>query len=625
MDPRLFRYYESELLHLRGVAGEFAREFPKVAGRLGLEQFECTDPYVERLLEGFSFLAARVQLRLDAEFPRFTQHLLEMVYPHYLAPVPSMAVVQLDPDRNDGVLADGFKVPRDSVMRSLLAKGETTACEFRTAHDVVLWPIEIEAAEYTTAVRDLAPGESSLARASKAALRLRLKATAGLNFSRIALDDLTLYLRGAGELSMHLYEQLFANALGVVVRPGKSPAPWSVVLGREAIRQEGFEDGQALLPYPRRSFQGYRLLHEYFAFPERFMFVTLGGLGPAVRRCDHNTIEVIVLFDKADPFLRNAVEASNFALHCTPAVNLFPRRADTIHVTDQRHEHHVVPDRTAPMDFEVFDVLEASASKAGGEGEREFSPFYACTNLDAHGRKRAYFTLRREPRLLSQRQSRQGARATYIGSEVFLALVDSEEAPYSADLKQLNIKLLCTNRDLALLMVTGQGRTDFNLQTSAPVASIRCLSGPSRPRPSRVHGEIAWRLVSHLSLNYLSLLDAADGQGAVALRDLLLLYGGDVEAPMQLQVEGLRSATSASVTRRVGGTGPIAFGRGLEVSVTFDEGAFGGSGPFLLGAVLERFFARYVSLNTFTQTVVRTLNRGEIIRWPARTGQRQLI
>lgn len=625
MDPRLFRYYEEELLHLRGMAGEFAREFPKIAGRLGLESFECTDPYVERLLEGFAFMAARVHLRMDAEFPRFTQHLLEMVYPHYVAPIPSMAVVQFEPDRNEGALAEGFAVPRNSVLRSPLARGEQTACEFRTAHDVTLWPIEVVAAEYTTAIREVAPGEAGLDQATKAALRLRLRTTAGLTFNKLALDELNLYLRGSGELAMHLYEQLYAGTIGLVVRPGKSPAAWSEILDRRRVRQAGFEDPEALLPYGCSSFHGYRLLHEFFAFPERFMFVEVSGLAPAVRRCAESEMEVIVLFDKADLFLRNAVDASNFALFCTPAVNLFPRHADTIHVTDQQHEHHVVPDRAAPMDFEVYDVVKVTGTGAGSIAERDFHPFYSRTNPEVHSPQNAYFSLRREPRILSPRQRSQGPRASYIGSEVFLSLVDPEAAPYRSDLRQLNLMVLCTNRDLPLIMSVGQGRSDFSLQSGAPVAAIRCLSGPTRPRPSRAHGEMSWRLISHLSLNYLSLIDGAEGQGAVALRELLMLYGGDAEASAQLQIEGLKSVSSRPVTRRIASPGPIAFGRGLEVTITFDEAGFGGTGPFLLGAVLERFFSRYVSINAFTETIVKTLNRGEIMRWPARTGRRHLL
>lgn len=623
MDPRLMKYYTRELQHIREMGGEFAKEFPKIAGRLSLDGFECADPYVERLVEGFAFLAARIQLKADAEYPRFTQHLLEMVYPHYLAPTPSMAVVQLQPDSNEGSLADGFVIPRDSVLRTPLGKGEQTPCEYRTAHEVKLWPIEITQVEYFTAARDLGKLELRLQHLAKAGLRLRLRTTAGLTFDQIALDRLVIFLR-SGEMAMRVYEQMMANAVAVVARPAKAAASWHEVIDKSRIRSVGFDEKEALIPYGARSHQGYRLLHEYFAFPDRYMFVEIGGLQPAVRRCKDNEMDLLILLDRGDISLQNVLDPSNFALFCSPAINLFPKRCDSIHLSDRQTEYHVVPDRTTPMDFEVYDVTSVEGTGTTAQ-EQEFLPFYTRKNSASHAGQPAYYTLHRMPRVLSERQKEQGLRSSYFGSEVFLALVDPHEAPYSSDLKQLLVSALCTNRDLPLQIVVGQGRTDFTLQSSAPVAAVRCLSGPSSPRSSRAEGEFAWRLVSHLSLNYLSLLDSGEGQGAVALRDLLLLYGADREAGLQLQVEGVKSIESAPITRRVETPGPIAFARGLEVKVTFDESAFGGSGVFLLGAVLEQFFARYVSINSFTETVVKTIGRGEIIRWPARIGRRQTL
>ena len=212
MDPRLLKYYNHELQHLREMAGEFALEYPKIAGRLGLDSIECADPYVERLLEGFAYLSARVQLKVDAEFPRFTQHLLDIVYPHYLAPTPSMAVVQLQPDLMEGSLNEGFLIAKATPLRSNIGKGEQTACEYRTAHDLTLWPIELVEAEYLSgpgAVANL--GVPSLP-GLKAGIRLRLKATAGLTFNQLKLNNLPLYLRGTGELPMQILEQLLVNS-----------------------------------------------------------------------------------------------------------------------------------------------------------------------------------------------------------------------------------------------------------------------------------------------------------------------------------------------------------------------------------------------------------------------------
>ena len=625
MDPRLLEYYNRELQHLRELGGEFAREFPKIAGRLGLEGFECADPYVERLLEGFGFLAARVQLKLDAEFPRFTQHLLEIIYPHYLAPTPSMAVVQFQPDPTEGALEKGFVIPRNGELRSILGKGEQTPCEYRTAHEVTLWPLELIEAQYFAGREPVAYLELPELSRVRAGIRLRLRTTLpDLPFSRLALDRLPLFLHGGDSLPRQLYEQLLANTALLIVRPGERPAPWYEKIPASAIQRVGFADEQALLPCPPPSFHGYRLLHEYFTFPQRYWFVELGGLGPAVRRCAGHELEVLILLNRADPALENAVTAANFALFCTPAINLFPKRADRIHLSDQVAEHHVVADRTRPMDFEVYQVTGVTGIGAENE-EQDFLPFYASYDRLSQRDQRSFYTVHRLPRLLADQQRRQGPRSSYIGSETYLALVDADETPYRGNLRQLAVAALCTNRDLPLHMPVGRGDTDFTLASGAPVSTVRCLAGPTPPRSSHAHGDTAWRLISHLSLNYLSLADSDPRQGAVALRELLALYGDLADSAIHRQVEGVGSIQATPVTRRAPVPGPIAFARGLEVAITLDEAAFEGVGIFTLGAVLEQFFAKYVSINAFTETVVKSTERGEIMRWPARIGRRATL
>ena len=174
-------------------------------------------------------------------------------------------------------------------------------------------------------------------------------------------------------------------------------------------------------------------------------------------------------------------------------------------------------------------------------------------------------------------------------------------------------------------MPVGTGKTDFTLESGAPVESIRCICAPSKPKPSYAEGDTAWRLISHLSLNYLSLVDSDEQKGAAALREILKLYGYITEAHIEKQIEGVLSVTTAPITRRMPLEGPISFGRGLEVTVTMDETAFEGTGCFLLGAILENFFAKSVSINSFTETVIKTDRRGEIMRWPVRIGRNQVL
>lgn len=624
MNPLLLNYYNRELQYLREMGAEFAEEFPKIAGRLGLNAFECADPYVERLLEGFAFLTARVQLKVDAGFPRFTQHFMEMVYPHYLAPVPSMAVVQMTPDLNDTSLLNGVTIPRGASLRSQIGKGEQTACEYSTAHDVTLWPLQLYAAEYLDGAGAVANRGVSGRSGLKAGLRIRLRTTAGLQFNHLPLDCLVFYLRGA-DVAVALYEQLTANLLDVVVPSGQRSFARSISLGTRAVRPQGFEDHQALLPQGPRSFRGYRFLKEYFTLPERYLFIELARLQPAVRKCESSELDLIFLFDRNNPKLAESVDASHFNLFCTPAVNLFPKRADRIHITTRVPEFHIVPDRTRPMDFEVYDVTQVLGFGARTEPEVEFLPFYALKDRSASRHHKAYYTLYREQRLPSSRQRRYGARSSYIGSEAYLSLVDAKEAPFGSDLKQLGLQLLCTNRDLSLHMPLGIGTTDLTLQSGAPVGSIRCLAGPTRPRASNMGKETAWQLISHLTLNYLSLVDNDQEQGSAALRQLLTLYADYSEPNIQKQIQGVVSICSRPVVRRMDSPGPITFGRGLSLTVTCDETAFEGSGVILLGTVLEQFFARYVSINSFTQTILNSKDRGLIKQWPPRIGRRPTI
>lgn len=624
MDRRLLSYYNRELQHLRGVAGEFAQEFPKVASRLSLDEFACADPYVERLLEGFAFLAARVHLKLDAEFPEFTQEILETVYPHYLAPTPSMAVVQLQPDLAQGDLAEGFTVKRGETLRSIVGRDDRTPCEYRTGHSVDLWPIEVVEAEYCT--RELGALDLPASAASaKAGIRIRLQTGPNQSFAGLNADELTFFIRGGEEIPVHIYEQILAHAFQIVVQPSQKPRAWQQTLPADNISRVGFEDDEALLPVGARSFQGYRLLHEYFAFPPRFLFFRVGGLRRSIQRCDGNQLDLVILLDEEDLELEGQVEAANLLLHCTPVINLFPKRTDRIHLSDKYSEFHVIPDRTRPLDFEVYRILAITGHGVRSDEEQPFSPFYSASDFDGDVGGGAYFTVSRTPRLMSSREKLRGRRSSYGGSEVFVSLVDAKAAPYRSDLRQLGMETLCTNRDLPLQMAVGRGETDFTLEVSAPVTGVRCLSGPTPPYPSYAEGKTNWRIINHLCLNYLSLVDNSDGQGAAALRDLLKLYGEANDPQIRKQIEGVLSVSSAPITRRIKTRGPIAFARGLEVTLTFDEDAFEGTGEFLLGAVFEVFFSKYVSINSFTETVIRTKQRGEIMRWPTRAGIRHTL
>ena len=610
---------------MRDMGGEFARDFPKIAARLNLGSLEVADPYVERLLEGFAFLAARVQLKLEAEFPTFTQSLLQMVYPHYMAPTPAMAVVRFNPDAGLLSMPQGVVLPAGTELRSLLGTEDQTNCEFRTAHAVQLLPVEITEAEYIASSAAVSAMGLPDQRSVKAAIRLRLRSTGGVPFNKVTLEKLTFFLGGPENARLRLYEQLVANVASVYVRPTERPLPWQERLPSSAISAVGFEPDEALLPLAPQSFDGYRLLQEYYAMPERFLFVELDGLDRSAIRCSGTELDIVFLLNRSEPSLSAGFGPDYLALFCTPVVNLFPKRSDRINLSEREVEHMVVPDRMRPLDYEVFAVRGVEGFAADGSPPQPFMPFYAANDLSRNPDHRSYYILRREPRLLSQRARQRGPRSSYLGHETFISLVDPEQAPFSHTLRQLGLDLLCTNRDLALSMPVGKQHTDFTIASNAPVASIRCLIGPTAPKPCRGEGDYAWRFISHLGLNYLSLVDTDDTQGAAAIRELLRLYIPSATSTHARQLEGLQSVNSSPIVRRIPGAGPVAAGRGLQLKITMDEAAFGGAGGILLAAVLDRFFAKYVSINGFTETVMCSQERGEVMRWPMRLGLRALL
>lgn len=629
MNPALIDYYNKELLYLREMGAEFAQQYPKVAARLGMNGAEVADPYVERLLEGVGFLTARIQMKMDAEFPRLSQRLLEVIHPNYLAPTPSMAVVHLQPSMNEGALAKGFTLPRGTLLRGGLAPGEQTRCEFSTGHDVTLWPLRIAHAGLIDTPTDLPVSRHDTGAKGapvRSALRLRIEVCGGNLLNELDLDRLDFFLNGTDVHTTRLLELIVGKCCGVLCHGVDRPAATVGRLGPDAVRHEGFEVDQALLPADTRVFQGYRLLQEYAAFAERFLFFSINGLKTHLQCVGRGgpvkAFELTLLFEDAAPALRGVITAEHIALHCAPAINLAPRAADRIVVTPRQHEYHLVVERTRPLDFEVFGVT-AMAGHAPAGPSREFRPFYRSIAQDG-GDYGAYYALRREPRVVPDSTRQVGARSAYTGSECFISLVDQHEAPYSEKLRHLSIETLCSNRDLPLLLPRG-GASDFSLRVSAPVTSIRVLKGPSRPRPALADGAAAWRLISQLGLNYADLMNTDDMQGARLLRELLSNYAPLAEPGVVRQIEGLRRISMSPAYRRLPRPGPIQMGRAVRIDLQVDETVFSGASPFVFGAVLERFFARHVSLNTMTELVLTSMQRGEVARWQPRMGARAIV
>lgn len=626
MDPHLLDYYNQELVYMRELAGEFAELHPKIARRLGMHGIEVADPYVERLIEAFCFMSARMRIKLDAEFPRFTQRLLEVTYPNYVSPTPSMAVAQLHPSAQEGDFSHGFAVPRGSAFFGKIPEGEETACEFRSSQDVTLWPLQIVDAKLTGAPPDIPALERYLPAHVQVSgsLRLRLRTVGEVRFCDLkGLDRLPIYLCGDDQVASHLFELLHTSAVATITgapgRVGDQPH----VVSADALVHEGLDPGQSLLPLQWNTFHGHNLLHEYFACPSRFYFFALQSLAAGLARIDGTEAEIVILLTRPPGQLAGLVDAKQFALFCTPVVNLFERRTDRVEVNTAQPEFHLVPDRSRPLDFEVFSVAEIYGQQASTTEQLAFRPLYQTLNQD-EGNYGRYFSLRREPRVVSNSARRYGTRTPYIGSEVFISLVDQAEAPYPEGLRYLSVQALLTNRDLPRL-VPRNGDSDLTMPDSVPVAAVGLVRPPSAPKPAFAGGELAWRLIRQLGFNHLPLADMPHREGAQALRDMLRLFIHGDDAIAKRQIESLIGSRIKPVTRRLPGAGPLVYGRGVECELTVDEDGFSGGSPYLFGLVLEHYLARHVSINVFTETALKSMQRGEVARWPVRMGTRGIV
>ena len=624
MDTRILKHYESELAYLREMGAEFAQSYPKIAARLGMDGVEVLDPYVERLLEGSAFLSARVQLELELQYPNFTNNLLEIIYPHYLAPTPSMMVTQMQPDMDNAMLADGYVIPRQSVLRSKLSEGVQSACIYRTAADLTLWPIEVVEAEYIDGRGELVAAGVVGGADARAAIRLRLRRHGGAPIAELQMQALTVFLGGNGAQGWQLQQMLSTQATGLVARSTDRRADWTIAL-EGGIKPYGFERDEALLPTPQQSFDGYRLLQEYFAMPERFHFVTLTGLSRGLARTVGDAMDVYILLRDGLPQIAAGVTPEAFKLHCVPAINLFEKRSDRVHITSREVSHQIVADRTSAQDFEIHTVQSVKGISAEGEDDIEFRPFYSADDFSPAGDgHEAYYTIGRKMRHRTEKERLKGARTSYLGAETYLTLVDRNAAPYSADMTQLAVRALVTNRDLPMLLPTGEMDL-FHLPGGGPVKHITTPVSPTRPRPTLAQGDAAWRLISHLSLNYLSIADSDGGDGAAALRELAGLYAPKGDRAVNMQLEGISSVSSRPIVRRMSDGVLSTAVRGLEITLEFDESFFEGTGVYLIGAVMERFFAKYATINSFTETVLRTQQNGEIARWRPQTGKDRII
>jgi len=607
MEDDILHYYEQELTFIREMGAEFAKKYPKIAGRLLLEPDKCEDPHTERLIEAFALLCARIQRKINDDFPEITGSLLNILYPHYINPIPSLSVAKFETMKT--VPSVGYRIEKNTALYSKPVGG--FPCQFSTTYPVTLWPVEVVWA----GLKD----PKKVVKNAQQALVIQLKTFNNLKFSQIGWENLRFFLNGQGQHVYHLYELLFNNVCHVECESTASSSTniggqgqrASIALKPGDIKPVGFDPDEGILPYSKRSFPGYILLFEYFCFPEKFLFFDLDGLGKMKNEPFNDTIEIWIYLNRpAKPNL--LVNADTFCLYATPVVNLFKRIAEPIRVEQRKPEYPVIPDIRRAEATEIYSVDRIAASSAGSlEEGTDFTPFYSISHHfgeDEKLDKKAFWHIQR----------RVSGRKGDNGTEVFLSFTDLNLKPLDPGVETLTVFTTCTNRDLPSRLPFGDSDGDFEMETSAPVARINCLIKPTPTRRPPLGGELQWRLISHLSLNYLSLIEG----GEEALREILRLYDFDNSPATRQQINGIASLKAEPVTKRIG----PSFGRGVQVTIQFDEDKYIGTGLYLFASVLERFLGQYVSVNSFSQLIIKTLQKNEVLKkWPPRNGNRVLL
>jgi len=615
MRDDLLLYYERELDYIRKMAMQFAEKNPKVASRLSLERTKCEDPHVERLLEAFAFLAARVHLKIDDEFPEISEAILAVVYPQFVRPIPSMSIVEFQTDPEKGKVTTGLPIARDSVLYSKPVAG--VPCTFRTCYDTTLWPVSVTAAEWRSPSR-LQPAVR--ASDSTGAVRVELRCAPDVDLRQLKMDRLRFYLDGEGGLINTIYELLFSRLNRILVRdptPGSKVA--TVTLSSSSLQAVGFSEDEGMLSYSHRSFIGHRLLMEYFTFPEKFFFIDLTGLETIWQAGFKDAVEFIFLIsdvegDDRRQRLELELSKKTFRLGCTPIVNLFTQIAEPVQLTQRKYEYPIVPDVRRPYSTEVFSVDEVGCINTATQQTTTFEPFYSLRHSTGsrHGEEKCFWLARRRP----------SARPNDEGTDMFLSLIDLSMRPANPETTVLSVRTTCTNRDLVSRLPFGNEEGDFELEGGSSLRRIVALRKPTLPVRPTTGKSALWRLISHLSLNYLSLVE----DGKEALQQILRLYDIGRSAYSQNVIDSVIRIQSRRHFARVSAENSITFARGMRIELELDEDRFVGGGVFLFARVLEQFLGLSASLNSFTQLVVRTPQRKEPLHeWQPRAGRRILV
>lgn len=637
---------------------EFAAQYPKIASRLALDTTDIPDPYVERLLEGVSFLTARTQLKLDAEYPRFVQRILEVVYPDFINQKPAAAIVNLEPTSQYN--ADVINLlERGKILRSLPIDEFKVSCPFSVTKTTEILPLRIEKAKYTDSIgylpNTLPALKQSPGKKVQSALRLDFSLSVPGACSEMLPDELSIFLGTELSKSSSLLFLLASECVGVVCHSYENPKQWFYPLPTTP-EHRGFREDEALSFNLDKSVSAFRIMQEYSRLPEKFLFISQKNIKQAVQQAEKTGhlpkvpehLEEIVndkgvnkkiityrkryfslsfLFSNKIPELTELIGVDDFSVNAVPAVNLFRKKSSRFPVNIQDQEHHVVIDRTQPLNYEVYAIEQIKGFDTNNLQTVVFSPMYKAPDIGLFPEaqtQHAYFSARRADRVPSENSAKNGFRSSYLGSEVFLSLANNQNYAFNSNVQHLSVDAWCTSRDLPLIMPR-DGESDFLIEGFLPVKSIKLISKLTRPQEAVREDRALWSFLNQLSLNYLSLLNTDKEDAPVALKELLTVFVSSESDLLKKQIESITRVETSIINKVVRHYGVAAPIRGINITVTLDEAQLGGVHPFLFGSVLNHYFRRLVSINSFVQLRIDTLQQGHIATWPSEIGERMII
>lgn len=659
MNSKLISYYSKELRYLRDMGQEFADQYPKVAARLKITENETPDPYVERLLEGVAFLTARTQLKIDAEYPKFVRRILEVVYPQFLYPIPASTIVKFDTSNHYNVSVIN-KLKRGYQFESLPIElpSATLGCQFSVTQDTELTPINLESSLYTNSLEylpKLKKERSFSPNPHVSALRLNFSISSSYRCSELVPSELVCYLGSNLTVSSQLLYLLMTSCTKVLCHCYEDARQWSFELPCLPTHK-GFEEDEALVFNLDKTITSLRLLQEYIQLPEKFLFVAQQGIKNALINAemtghlaksaeqieeiiaDQGTNKRVVsykkrwfslsfLFDKFVPDLQHAIGSDSLSINTAPMVNLFKKKSVRFPIQAENNEHHVIVDRVQPLNYEVHSIEKVKGFDKYNNQQITFTPIYQSKNqglfVNSQGNS-AFFSLRREERLPSTSIRMQGGRTSYLGSEVYLSLSSLNDEMFDLNIEHLAVETWCTNRDLPLMLIRS-AKTDFLIDSTLPIRAAHIIANVSRPIEAVNEDQTLWSLLNQVNLSYLSLTEQSDDNSTLLLKELLLAFPHTNNKHYEAEVSSIKNLSIEPTTKVIRHKGAGCLMRGISVVITFDESLLGGVHPYLFGSILRHYLQRSISINSYVEVTIETIQQGKIIKWPGLKGEKALL